>query len=397
MQFDGDNVTVDTNCSYVMVRDKIIDNKNKKLTHEFRVVVGNAPCLQNPGKMCPDVVTLTYGKHEIEVTRSLDYKKLDITLDGAEVMHVPLETDWIEIKEKGAKHINVFLPKLQLDMSVYYPTLGVSVKLPSHTYGGKVEGLCGNCNRDKSDDLITPDGNKPSTLEQFTHGWLHGDAHECYVEELKECEEIPKDPCTSLLDPERFGKCHLLLSPAIFLETCRRDICGGRVEQACISLETYAAGCAANGLCVDWHIPSCPPRKCPNPQTYRLCGSACAATCANFDKKRATPCPDIPTEGCFCPEGLVMRNGTCVKPRLCKTCDKEGHHPGDRWEVDSCTSCECDIESTQVRCQTQQCPALETVCEQGYTTLQVDGNEGECCPKYLCGKSFFSISNLTRP
>lgn len=37
-----------------------------------------------------------------------------------------------------------------------------------------------------------------------------------------------------------------------------------------------------------------------------------------------------------------------------------------------------------MQCQTQKCPALETICEQGFTTLKVETTEEECCPKYLC-------------
>lgn len=125
----------------------------------------------------------------------------------------------------------------------YYPTLGASVKLPSHTYAGKIEGLCGNCNRIKTDDKRKRDGSIPETLEEFTHSWLSGDARQCYRENLKDCEAPEENPCQVLLDEERFGQCHMLLSPAIFLETCLRDICGNRNEQACISLETYAVSC----------------------------------------------------------------------------------------------------------------------------------------------------------
>lgn len=247
--------------------------------------------------MCPDVITLTYGKKVLTIQRSQDGDKLIAAVDDAEVMQLPFETEWLEIKEKGAKHINILIPDIQLELTAYYPTLGASVKLPSHTYAGKIEGLCGNCNRKNTDDLHKPDGSEPETLEEFTHSWLSGDATQCYREKIKECEEPEHDPCLILLDAERFGQCHMLLSPAIFLETCERDICGGRNEQACISLGTYAAGCAANGLCVDWHTNDCPPKTCPTGQTYKLCGSACAPTCDNYKFVGKKPCPPIPIEG----------------------------------------------------------------------------------------------------
>lgn len=141
VQFDGGNVTVDTNCSYVMVQDKILA-KGKK--HDFEVIVNNAPCEQNPGKMCPQVLTVKYGKKVITVQRSTSGEKLFAAIDDAEVMHLPFITEWIEIRDKGAKHINILIPDIQLDITGYYPTLGASVKLPSHTYAGKIEGKDNN-------------------------------------------------------------------------------------------------------------------------------------------------------------------------------------------------------------------------------------------------------------
>lgn len=93
-------------------------------------------------------------------------------------------------------------------------------------------------------------------------------------------------------------------------------------------------------------------------------------------------CKEIPTDGCFCPEGKVMLNGTCVPENHCEVCDDKGHHPGDVWQEDACTKCTCD--GTNLQCESKSCPSYETVCEKGFSPVKVPPNEKECCDKFIC-------------
>lgn len=99
-------------------------------------------------------------------------------------------------------------------VSVYYPSLGVSVKAPSHKYGGKMEGLCGNCDGDPDDDFRTPDGTKAKDENDMGLSWLYenlpgGQTRE-QCDSVKEdaCPPLPpdSDPCLQLLDVNKFGQ-----------------------------------------------------------------------------------------------------------------------------------------------------------------------------------------------
>ena len=54
--------------------------------------------------------------------------------------------------------------------------------------------------------------------------------------------------------------------------------------------------------------------ECPPGAVYQQCGSLCPRTC---DSNDAASCPSGCAEGCFCSEGLVSHNGTCVDVSVC--------------------------------------------------------------------------------
>lgn len=48
---------------------------------------------------------------------------------------------------------------------------GFSIKMPSHLYYDKTEGLCGSCNGDSMDDMAAPDGHIPVDADEFVKSW----------------------------------------------------------------------------------------------------------------------------------------------------------------------------------------------------------------------------------
>ena len=47
---------------------------------------------------------------------------------------------------------------------------------------------------------------------------------------------------------------------------------------------------------------------------YQQCGPSCPQTCDNIGTSN---CPGGCAEGCFCPDGLLHYNGTCINPIAC--------------------------------------------------------------------------------
>lgn len=66
--------------------------------------------------------------------------------------------------------------------------------------------------------------------------------------------------------------------------------------------------------------------KCPTYLTYDHCHKACINHCENSTK--LSVCKDYPTEGCFCPDGQVIFNDSCVDEEVCTQCISEDgtHH-----------------------------------------------------------------------
>lgn len=66
--------------------------------------------------------------------------------------------------------------------------------------------------------------------------------------------------------------------------------------------------------------------KCPTYLTYDHCHKACIKHCENSTILSA--CKDYPTEGCFCPDGQVIFNDSCVDEQVCTQCISEDgtHH-----------------------------------------------------------------------
>ena len=55
---------------------------------------------------------------------------------------------------------------------------------------------------------------------------------------------------------------------------------------------------------------------CADGQVYNSCGSKCLLTCDNYQEPPVA-CEQVCVEGCFCAEGLLEHNGSCVSPQEC--------------------------------------------------------------------------------
>jgi von Willebrand factor len=113
-----------------------------------------------------------------------------------------------------------------------------------------MEGICGNCNGNPDDDLLTNPAktNLPSNYsptEKFAMSWL---------------AEEPKlglnetDPCLKIFEDELFGQCHFVVEPMMYITACQQDLArtGPSQKGSCESVAAYARECARNGVCIDW-------------------------------------------------------------------------------------------------------------------------------------------------
>lgn len=379
--FDRQNFTFDGNCTYLLTRDLLTPNQ-----HKFQVHVSLGEC---DGKSCAKALHLLYGQHIVHLERSAG-AAVKVLIDGTEAKQLPYESKWITVREKGGQRVDVNLIESKLQIVALPKDLSFSIRLPSIKYAAKLEGLCGDCNGNADDDFkVNPKYTKKvksQRLNDILQTWQSdepslGGAQNCIVpEEIPVCVPLPptQDPCQAILDQKLFGKCHLIVDPAMYVSMCQADLCktGPLPKATCSHLAGYARECSRNGICVDWKRNECDDRpQCSNEMEYRACG--CHKTCEALTDK----CPEA-VEGCFCRDGKIFKNGKCIPAKECKPCDDKGHFAGDKWYPDKCTECTCGVNG-QTNCVKKECAASGVVCQMEYKEIVVE-SVGECCPTYKC-------------
>ncbi|XP_046389468.1 hemocytin isoform X2 [Ischnura elegans] len=383
LTFDRVNYTFNGNCTYIAARDV-----NPQGEHDFQVLTENKECIDKPASSCAHAITILFKQHTIHLQRAEENREVQVSIDGNTLHSFPLDDEWVKVERFADKDVNVLIPSIQLEVSFYFDNFAFVIRLPSHLYANKTEGLCGNCNKNKMDDMKTSKGNITEDADEFGLSWLvdlpPGKEEKCGVAVVSECQPLPpqQDPCLHLLDEKKFGLCHPVVDPEPFLVSCRSDICHStdKEKSVCQSLDAYARECAREGVCLDWKTDQLCPFDCPQGLEYHQCGTGCFETCDLHNKTGVCSMSSI--DGCYCPSGKVWKDKKCVEAALCRACDEEGHFPGDVWYPNQCEECSCSGSSKV--CKIQTCPEVETICESSMTAVKQPQAENECCPKYLC-------------
>ncbi|KAM3961249.1 LOW QUALITY PROTEIN: hemolectin [Aphomia sociella] len=392
--FEGDEFPFLGNCTYLASRDK-----NETGHHKYQVYATNAPCKGKGDVTCTKAVHVLHGDHVVHVTKDSEANKLQLTIDKISVFKFPFKKDWVTATLLNGKDINLLLTEAQVEVTVQLSKMEFTVKVPSFVYNNRTEGLCGVCGGQEA-TLVTSNGTVTDDVDEYGASW------QAKPEALEALQEPPQaacgappppppcvppppesNPCYSLLNAQLFGECHALVDPQTYVESCEADLCALNTSDACPSLERYAAACRAQGVCLTWRTTLCP-HNCSKPLVYRPCVD-CERTCENNDELSKDPkkCKAQPVEGCFCPEGLVRVNNTCIEPKKCFPCDaKKEHYAGDEWQENACKKCSCSKlegdDEARVSCQTQSCST--PACGTHEDMLTQPSKPGECCPHYIC-------------
>lgn len=408
--YDRSNFSIDTNCTYLLSRDMVVTN-----VHTFQVYVTLGRCdrtevgpkskkKSSSTATCTQSLHILYGPHIVHLQRKAD-RRIQILVDGIEVNQLPLKKNWIYIVESTGIDLQIKLPESQVELTATFEDMSFAIRVPSVKYGSKMEGLCGDCNGIAADDLQpNPNAkNKPpkkaETIKDIVQTWLADDPalpneELCLSEETAEQDCIPlppeQDPCFIIMDEDAFGRCHAIVDPIMYLSTCQIDMCrpGPNQQGACQSVAAYAKECLRNDVCVDWKRGLCAaPDTCPPGMIYQSCG--CARTCETSAAAKLIPikltndyCAVPKSDGCFCPDGKVQHNGTCIPEAHCTPCDDRIHYPGDVWHPDRCTECKCSSDSN-TQCTKSQCSLMGKICDAGWKQIVIDDKE-QCCPIFKC-------------
>ncbi|GFT47742.1 hemocytin [Nephila pilipes] len=238
-----------------------------------------------------------------------------------------------------------------------------------------------NCNG-KKDEL----DNKP--LSEFVCSFqVEGQPDECE----KSMEELPDSteriPLCEKLENPVFEACYPLVDVEIYIEACSFDAIhsGDQKVAFCKTAKEYARQCCQAGMGIeDWlEVFDCDV-KCPGDLEYSQCREGCPQTCSSAkNESEDSTCNQLKNDGCFCPEGKVLNDTTCLDVALCDTCDEAGHVPGDEWKEGKCKTCHCRSDLT-TECVVEVCPA-NPICSIQETLAKISHEKEEsCCESYTC-------------
>ncbi|KAG6461849.1 hypothetical protein O3G_MSEX012891 [Manduca sexta] len=391
--FEGDDLPFMSNCTYLASQDR-----NETGQHKYQVFATNGPCEDNPAVVCTKSVHLVYGKDVIHITKDAS-KKLLTMIGSKTVYKYPVNKEWGTISLVNGQDVTVRIQDIHVELTVLESKMEFAVQVPSFLYANQTEGLCGVC-AGYQEELITSNGTATNDFEEYGKSWQASPAaleqldippqEQCTEPEPPpECVTPPPEnnPCFNLYNADRFGPCHALVDPEPFVASCEADLCAN-ASDACAALGRYAAACSAHDVCLPhWRRDLCP-YPCEAPLVYRTCVD-CERTCENNEELEKSPekCTNKPVEGCFCPEGMVRLNNTCIEPSKCFPCDaKKEHYAGDEWKEDACTSCTCSKipgeNSAHVSCTTQGC--APPTCSDAQDLVSPPPRPGQCCPEYHC-------------
>ncbi|XP_069758400.1 otogelin-like protein [Narcine bancroftii] len=228
---------------------------------------------------------------------------------------------------------------------------GVYIKL-TEEHKGKPCGLCGNFNGDMSDDLNASYSMLTEDIAVFGNSWMSQSPFET------PCESVPFDfpsPCRykgaaindiiarcEVLEGFPFFTCRENVQPNSYVASCINDLCKkDDSETYCHALKEYARACSHAGYPItDWRddFPDCDD-PCKDSFVYRDCISCCPPTCT-FEKEclgSTLYCLD----GCYCPNGLVMENGTCISVSNCPCIYHGTAYPIGSHLQEGCKMCIC--------------------------------------------------------
>ncbi|XP_029452978.1 otogelin-like protein [Rhinatrema bivittatum] len=362
--FDGIYYYFPGNCSYIFAKDC------SSPVPQYTVWVHNGRQCAGSVYSCLRSISLFFSGQEEIIISGHQVKKGDVRLA------LPQTVGNVFI-ERLADYI---LVKTTFGFSLAWDgSSGVYIKL-TEEYKGKPCGLCGNYNDNRSDDLIAQHtGEHTEDIAVFANSWSIQTPDEsacggtaldfpspCLNRELS--HEAIFFKCQILLQFP-FLSCHESIDPYSYISSCMNDLCiADDDETYCRAVTEYARACSHSGYPVrDWRddFPACT-EKCEDNFVHRDCISCCPPTCT-FEKEclgSNLHCLD----GCYCPDGLIMDNGTCVSVASCPCIYHGTAYPVGSKIEQECSMCVC-IGGIW-NCTKHDCPAeCSVIGDSHFTTF----------------------------
>ncbi|KAM8825944.1 IgGFc-binding protein [Synchiropus picturatus] len=259
----------------------------------------------------------------------------------------------------------------------------IRVRLSS-SYRHTTCGLCGNYNRDPTDDMKLRSGSVVTDAEVFGASWKSGNDSNCSDSCDDSChlcmaalpEYTSKLYCGVITLPQGpFAPCHGPVSPQKYYSFCMESLCvtKGAKWALCDALQTYAAACKEAGVVMGrWRADTGCGRQCPQFSHFSRCANVCASLCP--ETRLPLQCPTDCEEGCACDARRLYDGHACVARDRCG-CMRNGqsYKVSESRLLHNCTlNCTC---GPPLICELHKCPSTHS-CQ------IVDGRAG-CWMKAL--------------
>ncbi|KAI4893837.1 hypothetical protein NFI96_020826 [Prochilodus magdalenae] len=377
--FDGNSVSVSGNCVYTMV-ETIQSEDQKRIPFSVSVQQLSSP----EEALITRKVNIEVAGYEIELIPGLPW---EIRVDEFKaILPLRLDDGLVKVYQSGA----FIILETSFGLKVTYDTVSTAtVEIPS-TYKKAVQGLCGDYNNKKEDDLLLPNGKQASTAEEFVEGWMLDEKQElcqtgcnsrCPQPPSKENQTKAENACKILtLDKGPFSNCYSKISPKTLYDTCTKDVASYPQDKTlvCRYVQKYVSDCQQAGITISlWRNATFCPMTCPIRSHYELCADTCSSTCASLTVSYACP---VCQEGCQCDEGYVFDGSECKLVNDCGCLvDGKFYKSGETAVVGDCVEL-CACKAGQFTCQPMLCEEDE-VCRKrdGIPTCVHDPCKNKLC------------------
>ncbi|XP_012587079.1 PREDICTED: zonadhesin [Condylura cristata] len=309
----------------------------------------------------------------------------------------------VGIPYKPSKHLGVIVRGHRLylttdfELAVSFDGMNNAVISLPGTYEGLVRGLCGNFDKNMTNEFIMPNGALTQNINIFGNSWevkknqkeLARFSRAIREEEKEKAEESGylasgcsveqlalinrTQGCRVLVDPQGpFAACHQKVPPEPFQEHCIFDLCSTwdpreRQELSCQVLSGYAIICQEAGITLaSWRDHMHCALACPANTVYQSCMTPCPASCANLVAPGGCQGPCV--EGCASLPGYIY-SGVQSLPRARCGCTNNGiyYQQGDSFVTEDCSQrCTC-VSSEVLLCEPLSCNVGE-ICTLGNLT-----------------------------
>ncbi|NXN98019.1 OTOGL protein, partial [Rhinopomastus cyanomelas] len=349
--FDGIYYYFPGNCSYIFAKDCGGPEP------QYTVWVHNSPQCYGSVYTCQRSISLFFSTQVEIIISGHEVRKGGIRL-------VLPQTVGNAFLERLADYI---LVKTTFGFSLAWDgSSGIYIKL-TEDHKGKTCGLCGNFNGNIYDDLMLQNIDEHTEdVAEFANSWA--------VQTSDDVTCVPtasdfSSPCSADAESTEdiffkcqiflqfpFLSCHESIDPYSYISSCMNDLCRMDDDDTyCRAVTEYARACSHAGSPVrDWRddFPACTDR-CEDSFVHRDCISCCPPTCT-FEKDclgSNLHCLD----GCYCPDGLIMENGTCISLSNCPCVYHGTAFPVGSKIEQECSNCVC--VGGIWNCTDHDCPA----------------------------------------